>query len=511
MNSEQSFMPKVFLRIFPISLVLSLMAHGALADIDPLHIDELIDRAVQTHPLVGSAMADKQATTEGVSAAKLGFLATPSVQSTYNSDDGHITSLVIRQPLWTGGRLTANVNQAINDDKVAIAHILERQNEVAKTTIDTWKDYIYALSLQDLYVANIRQLDEFEQMMTRRVSQGISARIELDLITNRILQDKNSLQGAIEQRKIAEARLEQIIGQPISRIMADGLQLTDLTHIAKQGSVDFTNLAFGNVSLTHPSVMHQHYAVASAKHEMTAQRASRYPTIFVQYEHNYHHRNHKQMDDIMFGLSYDPGAGLSNLALARAAKAKVHSLVQSQEASRRTVMENIQTQYQQFISARDQEQSLMAAVAGAQIVLDSYRRQFIAGKKSWLEVLNAIRDKSQYEQQLRQIQVQMVTSYYQLLVDFGLMPWQQAMMGNILEPSADFSLVRTVQAWVRKHQKNQQNLTKGSTTDVIIKQNEMLRTPSDTKYEDDEHQKNGSVGDHADDVSINDMPVMKSK
>ncbi|WP_164172281.1 TolC family protein, partial [Streptococcus pneumoniae] len=73
------------------------------------------------------------------------------------------------------------------------------------------------------------------------------------------------------------------------------------------------------------------------------------------------------------------------IALAKASEARVQSLIQSQEAVRRTVMENIQTQYQQFISARDQELSLTAAVAGAQIVLNSYRRQFIAGRKSWLE------------------------------------------------------------------------------------------------------------------------------
>ncbi|MFP3354870.1 TolC family protein, partial [Pseudoalteromonas sp. SIMBA_153] len=85
-------------------------------------------------------------------------------------------------------------------------------------------------------------------------------------------------------------------------------------------------------------------------------------------------------------------AGFSNFALARASQAEVNSLVQNQEAARRNVIENIQVQYQQFVSAKDRETSLVAAVAGAQIVVSSYRRQFIAGRKSWLEVLNAVRE-----------------------------------------------------------------------------------------------------------------------
>lgn len=427
------------------ALMLGLLSQASWANIDPVQIDELVSHAVQTHPLVGAAAADRQATAEGVTAAKLGFLPTPSVQSTHDSDEGQITSLVIRQPLWTGGKLTASVNQAINDDKAANARILERQNEVAKNTVDIWRDYIYALSLQELYIDNLQQLGEFREMMSRRVAQGVSARIEMDLVNNRIIQDKNALQGAVEQQKIAEARLEQMIGQPVSG--GGRIPLNELVRIAKEQSVNFGALAFGDISQNHPSVIRQHYEIESARHEVKAQKASRYPTVFAQYENNYYHREGRRAGDLMFGMSYDPGAGFSNLALARASEARVYSLTQSQEASRRSVMESIQTQYQQFVSARDQETSLMAAVSGAQIVKDSYRRQFVAGRKSWLEVLNAVKDQAQYEQQLRQVQTQMVASFYKLQIDFGMMPWQQ--VGQpLLEPSPDFSPVRSAREWI---------------------------------------------------------------
>lgn len=420
--------------------LLGLSALSAQANVNPLQINQLIGLAVQTHPLVGAAVADQRATAEGVTAAKLGYLPTPALSTQHDNTNGTVTRLTVNQPLWTGGKLTADVNRAINDDKAATAKILEQQNEVAKNTIDIWQAYIYALSLQELYANNLRQLAEFEAMMQRRVAQGVSAKIELDLVTNRILQDQNSLQGALEQQRIAEARLEQIIGVPVGA--SGGVNIAQMAAEVKELSQNYGELAFSSVSENHPTVVRQRFEIDSARYEVKSQRASRYPTVYVQYQNDYLHRDREYEDDVMVGLSYNPGAGFSNMALARASEARVQSLIQSQEASRRTVMENIQTQYQQFVSARDQELSLVAAVAGAQIVLNSYQRQFIAGRKSWLEVLNAVREQSQYEQQLRQVQAQMVASFYKLQVDFALMPWQQQSLGFIQQPSEVFSPYR---------------------------------------------------------------------
>lgn len=416
--------------------VVGLSILPAFANVNPLQVNQLISMAVQTHPLVGAAVADRQATLEGVTAAKLGYLPTPSLSSQYDSNDGNITSFAVSQPLWTGGKLTADVNRAINDDRAANAKILEQQNEVAKNTIDVWQSYIYALSLQELYINNLKQLEEFEAMMQRRVSQGVSAKIELDLVTNRILQDQNSLQGAIEQQRIAEARLEQMIGVSVGA--PSGMNVAEMAKQAKEQSQNYGDLAFAQISENHPSVIRQRFEIDSARYEVKSQRASQMPTVYVQYKNDYHHRNNRFEDNVTVGVSYNPGAGFSNIALARASEARVQSLIQSQEAARRTVMENIQTQYQQFVSARDQELSLTAAVAGAQIVLNSYRRQFIAGRKSWLEVLNSLRDQAQYEQQLRQVQAQMVANFYKLQVDFALMPWQQEGVRFIQQPAGEF-------------------------------------------------------------------------
>ncbi|WP_011960034.1 MULTISPECIES: TolC family protein [Psychrobacter] len=421
--------------------------------ITDVQINSLIAQAIETHPLVGSARAEQQATLEGINAAKLNLLPTPSFSTGYNTDDDLVSEVGIRQPLWTGGRLTANVNQAIFDDKAAVENIYEQQNQVAKTTIEAWQTYINAVAQQRVYLQNITQLRNFEAMMQRRVNQGVSARIELDLVTNRILQETNAYEAAQEQQRIAEARLQQITGHPLPPGSEHSIPpLNTLVEQAKAASAGFEKMAFNDASFYNPSVVKEIFQIESAKQEVKAQNASKYPTVYAEYKHTYDYDNKEDDGQFYVGLNYQPGAGFSNFALTRASEARVNSLVQNKEAAQRNVMENIQVQYQQFASARSRELSLVSAVAGAQIVLDSYQRQFIAGRKSWLEVLNAVRELSDYQIRLVQTRSDILGAFYKLQVDFSLMPWQTFAKNR--QPVKMFKVSDPVKDWM-----NTQNIT----------------------------------------------------
>lgn len=399
-------------------------------------INDLIILAINTHPLVGAAEAEALAASEGVRAAKMGFLPTPSISTSLNDDD-LVTQLNIRQPLWTGGRLTANFNQAVYDERAAQMHIWEQKNTIAKNTIDIWQSYLHAKELQTLLLQDLQKLIEFEKMMNRRVSAGVSARIELDLVTNRILQEHNRYQAAKEQERIALARLSQTIG---NADITPTSTLSEHLQIIKNQAANLEPLVLNAQSANHPSIVKQANQVLAAEASVDAKKASRYPSIYAQYQYQYREKGSNN-SDLSIGLNYDLESGLSNLALVDAADHRVNSLRQSQEATSRTIAENITTQYQQFVSAKDQQKSLETAVTGGGLVLKSYERQFIAGRKNWLDVLNAAREESQYKQQLLQTQIQMVAAFYKLQIDLGQMPWQNY---DFDAPIAVFSLSETI-------------------------------------------------------------------
>jgi len=454
LSNQKQLIPTILVRRLMIASVTGMFfITAAQAAVEDLQINSLVAQAIQTHPLVGSARASQEATIEGINAAKLNLLPTPSVSSGYDRDNDFVSQVTLRQPLWTGGKLTADVNQAIFDDKAAVEYIYEQQNLVAKTTIEAWQSYIQAVAKQSVHINNLQELNDFEAMMQRRVGQGVSARIELDLVTNRILQEQTSYQAAVEQQRIAAARLEQIIGQPLSQMSITSIpNIKVLVEQAKRQSVNFEKMAFDRAGFYNPTVVKEHFQIESAKQGVEAQQAARYPTVYAQYEHAYYHEDNENDGKFSLGLSYAPGAGFSNFALARASQAQVNSLIQNQEAARRNVIENIQVQYQQFVSAKDRETSLVAAVAGAQIVVNSYRRQFIAGRKSWLEVLNAVREHNDYQVQLVQTRAEMLGAFYKLQVDFGIMQWQT--FSHNRKPVTLFSPTDSVKQWLKKQDKS---------------------------------------------------------
>ena len=156
-----------------IGMLLMTLSSAAFANAD-MHVNTLISQAIQSHPLVGAARAEQRATTESIRAAKLNMLPAPTLSSGYDRDDGMVSQLRLRQSLWTGGKLTANVNQAVFDDKAATEYVYEQQNQVAKTTIEAWQSYMTAVAKQQVYYDNLQLLTEFEAMMhaPRRPADG---------------------------------------------------------------------------------------------------------------------------------------------------------------------------------------------------------------------------------------------------------------------------------------------------------------------------------------------------
>lgn len=427
---------------------------SAKANQSDAQINALISQAVASHPLVGAAVADKMAAAEGITAAKLNLLPTPSISAGYDANNDLVTQAVIRQPLWTGGRLTAAVNQAIMDDKAAQESVYIRQNEVAKNTIDAWKSYVTAAALQKLHLENIDNMTGFEEMMKRRVAQGVSASIELDLVRNRILLEQNAYHASKEQRRIAAARLQQIIGKPIAENALVIDNLAQAVQQVKGKSATFEQMAFDNISYYNPNVVKAAYEIAAAQEEYVAQKANNYPSVYAQYQYSYDHGDHQDNSSLRLAMNYEPGAGFSNLALNRASRSRIDSLVKSQEAARRTVIENIQNQYQQFVSSQDKERLLIATVEGAKLVVASNERLFKAGRKDWTEVLNSIRELNSNRQELVQIRTNILATFYQLQVEFGLMPWQQFQQNRL--PTPAFSPLDEAKSLLERSTDNQQ-------------------------------------------------------
>jgi adhesin transport system outer membrane protein len=126
----------------------------------------------------------------------------------------------------------------------------------------------------------------------------------------------------------------------------------------------------------------------------------------------------------MVGLQYTPGAGFSSLAEARSATAAFESAQHVNEVARRDVLDAIQADWEQLRDVRQRLAILQEGLEGSKAVLASYERQFVAGRRTWLDVLNAAREFHQTESTLSDLRASQVAIDYRLKLRLNELPWQ---------------------------------------------------------------------------------------
>jgi adhesin transport system outer membrane protein len=97
-------------------------------------------------------------------------------------------------------------------------------------------------------------------------------------------------------------------------------------------------------------------------------------------------------DRTMFVLQYQPGSGVSAWPSMDAAVKRIEASQSAYESGVREVTEKVSSQWVEVKSFKEMLDVTNQYVGASQEVMASYLRQYTAGRKTWLEVLNAQRE-----------------------------------------------------------------------------------------------------------------------
>ena len=120
-------------------------------------------------------------------------------------------------------------------------------------------------------------------------------------------------------------------------------------------------------------------------------------------------------------LLAQPGAGLSAASGVNAALARREAALRAAEAARRDIEQQIALDWNEWTAARARVDNAEQARATSAEVSDSYARQYTAGRKTWLDVLNAVREASQAELSLVDARNQMQAAVLRLKTQTGVL------------------------------------------------------------------------------------------
>jgi adhesin transport system outer membrane protein len=327
--------------------------------------------------------------------------------------------LALQQPLWAGGRIEAGLDAAHSRSNAAQVGIDAAQYTLALRVTAAWAAWVQAQGRGEVLDKGIALLSVYSQSVVRRIAGGISGNVDLALVSARVAQTQGDLDAARSAQRNALARLAQLTGQPwrpqdlATALAADGEEapLPRLDLLVSQG-------------VMHSAALKRLEAdIQTAQHEIKQSRAVLWPTLSLRAQHQHNEATGLNTNDnrVMLVLDYTPGAGLSAGANINAAQARSLALRENLEATRRDLTDTITADFEDHQSSSERSRSMQRTITSNAEVLASYDRLFVAGKQSWLDVMNAARELIQAQTTLVDVVAQRTAARARLRLHMGEM------------------------------------------------------------------------------------------
>ena len=369
----------------------------------------LIDSVLQTHPSIRAQKAAGRGSEEAVKAARWQYFPTPSLSMetlhaaradlSYRGD-ARVTTARLNQPLWTGGRLSAGVDKADAGVLASQASLESTRWDLTLKIVQSYSDLIGAHYKIIAHNKSLQAHNELRAKIVRRIEQGVSPSVDLTLVVGRTEQVDADLSIAKSQQDTALARLSQLVGRPLkvqeliqghNSAMPIDLSLLLLLERAQAGNPYVARLAA---------------TARVAEAEIAERKADMQPEVYLRAERqmgNFSYTGTPPINRVFLGMSTRLGAGLSSLSQVSGAQARYESALEDIETARMSLAEQVSSDHMLIASGQSRLVLLESSLLSAQAISQAWDRQFLTGQKSWLDVMNSMRELAQIELQIADV------------------------------------------------------------------------------------------------------------
>ena len=392
---------------FARSRVMTLVAFSALlacAGAGAQTLDELRAAARNNHPAIKSARLGVDAAGKEVDAASARYL--PSLSIVLEGGGKDLVAepsryLRLEQNVWDGGATAAGVDLAKQSAELARSRVPEQEQDIDLQVISAWQTLQSANGRVVVADRLLKLLSDHEAMMTRRVQSELSTQVELQLVQAQVMQARLDRRKALLNASLAKLRLEQLTG-------IEGLRNT-LSSPASEGVPDrfaaeaqaFQGTDWAALANRQPTVRRAEKELLAAQSRIETKRSELRPQLYARVDRGL---GSGGTTAAFVGVRYSTGAGFAASSEVDALIARAASLEGARDAARLEVLQAMLNDANEIQENLQRYKSLVVLVESARQIHESYVRQFTAAKKSWLDVMNAMRELSQNEYALNDVQ-----------------------------------------------------------------------------------------------------------
>ncbi|MEN3972130.1 TolC family protein [Sphingomicrobium sp. XHP0235] len=336
--------------------------------------------ALSTYPSLRSARASIEAADIDVNAAK--WLWGPSVNVSALTRDirGISPEITVVQPVYTFGKIESSIDRAKAVKMVEIARVGEIAQDILLRLAQNYYEIVRTTQLEGALEESLAEHQRLVDSIQRRVDRDVSPASDLELAKSRLAQVRQQLAFNTAQRYAAQERFRELTGDDAAPGPPFEPYDPAVHHPDYQQAID-------SALLCNPTIERIAAEAAVADADKRIAKASIYPELGVQYRYD-------EFRGSQLGLAVTASttSGLSPLIAADAARARADASFIDITVAQRQTREQLILDLVENQAARSRIESSAAAADASENVTDSYLRQFIAGRRTWLDVMNAVRE-----------------------------------------------------------------------------------------------------------------------
>ena len=353
----------------------------------PVELDQGVRQALKAYPTVRAAEFAIEASDSDVRAAKRRRLPSASLEALsfaggndIAGNDAFGLNFVVTQPIWNGGRIGAQIDRAQASRDLRYAQAEETRQSVTLQVIDTFYEAYLSKRRLGVLVEGKAVLEDLVSSIERRVEQQVSPQSELTLVLARLADVERQITFAQASFAAARETFRQITG------LFD-YQFTDLPEYDVAKMHPNQNGVIEAATACNPITARANAERMVAAMDTKVAKRQLFPQLGAQFSAN-------EVTGTRVGLvvSAQLDNGLSQFSVIDAARTRELEAAAQADAANLENRIRVVNDLLLNSSAEEQVPIGMRSVMAARQVTQSYRRQFMIGRRSWLEVVNAVRE-----------------------------------------------------------------------------------------------------------------------
>lgn len=401
---------KLSKRLLVLSAALTMaLAQSAFAgETVQLNLDDAMQRAFQTNPTISIAGYELDSARANYNAARQsrGVSISASHQTqrsgyndarqvtvgaatywTKNIGNNHSNALTASLPIFTGGKLSGQIEQAKANYKYNEVGVQRTYNEMRSTVTNGYFNMLQADNLQKLNAESVTRLEDHLKNVQAQYDVGVVAKVDVLRSQVELANAQQTLIQAENNYQVAEANMNKIVGLPMdTTLKLDNL----LVYTAYDRNMDDC-LAYA--AEHRPELMQAKYNVDAAKGALKVARAGHMPQVSASASQAWSSDNWPGDDNGNWGVGvnvslnvFDTGVTLSKIHGAEA------DLKKAEETYRDTVDGvnlDVRTKY---LSLREAEKRINTTKLAVEQADEDYRiaqLRYMSGVGTNTDVLDA--------------------------------------------------------------------------------------------------------------------------